>query len=98
MEQKIQKKLFVFQILAFELGIANSRNIEQDICYHQSLCSQTPLRFHLTLGETFSKSTFPKMMTIHNKGALMEILQVFVTLSHVHSLRVFRNDASYRVV
>ena len=30
MEQKIQKKFFVFQINVFELGVANSHNLEQD--------------------------------------------------------------------
>ena len=30
MEQKIEKMFFVFQILTFELGVANSRNIEKD--------------------------------------------------------------------
>ena len=32
MEQKSLKKFFVFQILAFELGVANSRNSEKDPC------------------------------------------------------------------
>ena len=37
--QKIQKKCFVFQIIAFELGVANSQNLEheQDICHRQSM-------------------------------------------------------------
>ena len=34
MAQKIQIKSIVFQIIAFELGVGNSRNIEQDT-YHQ---------------------------------------------------------------
>ena len=38
MEQKIQKKLFVFQIIAFQLGVANSRNIEQDTSHQQPMC------------------------------------------------------------
>ena len=32
MEQKIEKKFSVLQILAFELGVANSRNIENYTC------------------------------------------------------------------
>ena len=32
MEQSIEKKFFVFQIIAFELGVANSCNFEQDAC------------------------------------------------------------------
>ena len=38
MEQKIQKKCIVFQIMAFDLGVANSRNIEHDTCHRQSMC------------------------------------------------------------
>ena len=62
MEQKIEKNYFVCQIIAFELGVANSHNTEQDSCRRQSMSSQTPLRFPRTLEETFSKSTFPRMM------------------------------------
>ena len=37
MEQKIEKKLLVFQIIAFELGVANCRNIEQDTSHRQPM-------------------------------------------------------------
>ena len=30
MEKKLQKKVFIFQIIAFELEVANSQNLEQD--------------------------------------------------------------------
>ena len=55
MEQKIQKNCFISQIMAFELGVANSLNPEQDTCHWQSPCEQTLLRFYLRLGETLSK-------------------------------------------
>ena len=54
MEQKIEKKFFVFQIFAFQLVVENSHNLEQDISHRKSMCRQTPLRFRLTLWETFS--------------------------------------------
>ena len=38
MEQKIDKNFFVFKIIAFELGVANSRNLEEDTCNRQSMC------------------------------------------------------------
>ena len=38
MEQKISKKFFVFQIIPFELGVANSRNIEPETCHRQTMC------------------------------------------------------------
>ena len=93
MEQKIEKKFSVFQIIAFELTVGYSRNLEQDTWYGQSMCEQTPLRFHVTLGETFSKSTSLRMMKKHDKSTLMEISQVFVTLSHVDCQSVFGNGA-----
>ena len=37
-------------------------------------------------------------MNKDDKSALMEIFQVFGTLSHVHCESVFRNDALYKVV
>ena len=64
MEHKIQKMFFVFQIIAFELGVANSRNLERAIC-------QTPVRFYLSLRYTFSKSTSLGMTKKHDKSALM---------------------------
>ena len=70
MEQKIQKILFVFQIIAFELGVANSLNLKHDTCHGQSMCEQPPLTFHLHLGETFSKSTSLRMMKKHDNIAL----------------------------
>ena len=38
MEQKTQKNLFAFEKIAVELGVANSRYLEQDICHCQSMC------------------------------------------------------------
>ena len=38
MKQKIEKMFFVINILAFELGVANSDNIEKDTCHRHSMC------------------------------------------------------------
>ena len=38
MEQKMQKKFIVFQIIAFELGVADSHNLEQDTCHRMLMC------------------------------------------------------------
>ena len=38
MEQKMEEKFFVFQIIVFELGVGNSRNIEQDTSHQHSVC------------------------------------------------------------
>ena len=37
MEQKIQESFCVFQIIAFELGVANSPNLQQDTCHRQPI-------------------------------------------------------------
>ena len=95
MEQKIQKKFFVFQIIAFELAVANCGNSEQDTCNWRSIRQQTPLRFDLTLGETFSKSTSLRIMEKHDKTAVMEILQAFWILSHADCQSMFRNGDFY---
>ena len=63
----------VFQIIAFELAVANSGNIERHTCDQRSICQQTLLRFNLALGEKFLKSTFFRMMEKHDKISLVEV-------------------------
>ena len=91
LERKIEKKACIFKIIAFEFGVANSRNIQEDTWHRQAMCQQTHLRFHLILGETFSVSNSPRMMQKNDKCAVIEISQVFGTLSHVDGESVFRN-------
>ena len=38
MEQIIEKRFFFFRIIGFELGVANSRNLEHDIYHRQYMC------------------------------------------------------------
>ena len=38
MEQKGEQNVFVFQIIAFELGVTNPHNLEQDTSHWQSMC------------------------------------------------------------
>ena len=83
MEQKIQKKFFIFHIISFEFGVKNSLNLEHDTCHWHSMCQQTPKRTHLQLGEIFFKSTSLRVMEKLDKSALMGIFQVLGTLSHV---------------
>ena len=88
-----RKKIFPFQIFAFELGVANSCNVQQDTCHWQAMCQQIHLRFHLTLGGTFSLSTSLRVIHKHDKCAARELSQVFETLSHVDGQNVSWNDA-----
>ena len=89
MEQKLEKWFCVFQIYVFALGVAKSLNLEHDTCHRQSVCEKTLLRIHVQLGEIFSKSTSLRMMKRHDKSALMVVLQVFVTFSHVNCQSAF---------
>ena len=88
---KIENKVFVFQIIAFELGVAYSRNISLDTCNRQAMYEQTHQRFHLALGEKFSESTSLRMLKKDEKCAPMKKSQVFGTLSHVDCQSVFWN-------
>ena len=80
MKQKYQKKLLVLKLIAFESGMTNSHNVEQDICHWQSICYETLLRFKTSLTEMFSESGSPRVMKKYRGSALMKILQEFGTL------------------
>ena len=54
------------------------------------MCQEISLRFDLIVRDTFSKSTSPNMNKTQDNTALMEISQVFGTLSHVHCQSIFR--------
>ena len=85
MEQKIEKKSFVFKIIAFELGITNSRNIEQATCPRQSMCQEISLRFDLIVLENFSRSLSLRMI----KNTIKLLRWRFCKyLEHFHRLTV----------
>ena len=89
MERTNPKKFSVLKIIAFESGTTNSLNLEKDTCYWQSLCYETPLRFNMSRRETFFKSVSLRVMRKYDESLLMQIFQVFETLSHVDCERVF---------
>ena len=57
MEQKIDKKVLVFNIVAFELGWENSHILEQDTCHWQSISFQATLRFKISVSEAYSETS-----------------------------------------
>ena len=79
MNQQIHKNFVVFQIIAFELGVADSPNLQKDTCPRQSVCQETSLRFHLIIRAIFSESTSLKMKKAHDKSTLVKISEVFGT-------------------
>ena len=80
MEQENLKKSSVLEIIAFESGVTDSQNPEQDNCDWQSICYERSPRFNISLREIFSKSGSPIMMRKYDESALMQILQEFGTV------------------
>ena len=62
MEQKIDKKVLVFNIVAFELGWENSHILEQDTCHWQPISYQATLRFKISVSEAYSKTSSLRVM------------------------------------
>ena len=91
MEQRNDKKCLVLKIIPFESRTTNSHNPQQDNCHWQLMCSETSLRFNISLREIFSKSESPRVMEKYDERALMQISQEFGALKHVNCLRSFRN-------
>ena len=52
----------VLKIIAFELGLTNSHNPEEDTCHCESICYQATLRVNISLREIFSQSSFLRVM------------------------------------
>ena len=80
MKQKNRNKLLILKVIAFESGMTNSHNLEQDIFHWQSMCYETPLRFNISLREMFLKSGSPRVVKKYDESALMQISKEFGTL------------------
>ena len=61
------------------------------------MCSQTVRTFCILLRETFSNSIAFALINKYSKGAVVQILTVFVPLYHVAFRRVFRNRTFRRL-
>ena len=88
-EHKIEKKFFVFKIIAFEEGTATSHNPRQDTSHGQSMSEEKNLSFLISAWEIFSKSFSLIVMKKYDKSFLKLISPVFGTISHVHSQSKF---------
>ena len=76
-EQKNQKKVLLFKIIAFEMGSSNSDNMEEDTCLQQSICYQGTLRVNMSLREIFSKPGSLRVMKKQDESTPLQISQVF---------------------
>ena len=69
MKKKIDKKLFVFEIITSELVALNYLYQEQNTCHRDSVCEDTVLRFCILTTETFcQKSDFPVINKYGKRG------------------------------
>ena len=57
MQKKIQKKFFVFDIIASELVVLNCLYQADNACHWLSICKQTDLGFYVSLKEISSSAT-----------------------------------------
>ena len=79
MRKKIQKKSFVFEMLAFEIVAVNSGYCCRNTCHRQLMRLQTVLRFHIRLKLTFCNAIYLQLRRKEgNSGALL-ISAVFGT-------------------
>ena len=73
MKQKNPKKYLGLNIIPFESGTTNYHTREQDNCYWQSMCYETPLGFNISLKEIFSESDSLGVMRKYDESGLMQI-------------------------
>ena len=72
MQQKIQKKSFASEIMAFEIIAGNSAYCCRNTYHRQLMREQTVLRFHIKLKVTFSNSIYLELMRKEgNIGAVL---------------------------
>ena len=72
MQQKIQKKFFDSEIMAFEIVAENSGYCCRNTCHQQLMREKTVLRFHIRLMVTFSNSIYLELKRKEgNSGAAL---------------------------
>ena len=78
-QQKIQKKSFDFEIIAFEIVAENSGYCCRNTCHRQLMREKTVLRFHIRLMVTFSNSIYIELMRKEGNSSAVLISAVFGT-------------------
>ena len=76
-QEKIEEKLFVFEITSSELVALNCLYSEENTCHQQSMYEQTLIRLCIGLKETFSDSFTFKMITKFGNIAAVQIATMF---------------------
>ena len=80
----------ILKIVASESGTTNSQNLEQDTCYSQWMCYETPLRFNISLREIFLKLGSLRVMKKYDENTLMHNFTSVCDPYHVDCQGVFR--------
>ena len=88
MHKKIEKKFFVFEIIASELVALNSVYSEENTCHPHSMCCKTVLRFCMSLTQTFCKSIAFTVINKYGKGGVLDISTKFEHIYHVAFRRI----------
>ena len=92
MQEKIQKKLFVFKIIPSKLVALNCLCSEDNTGHQQSMCQQTLIRLCIWLKQTFSDSITFKMIAKSGNGPVIQIATVFEPVYHVAWQRLLWNE------
>ena len=79
MQQKIQKKSFVSEIMAFEIVAGNSAYCCRNTCHRQLMREQTVLRFYIRLKGTFASSIYLELTRKESNSGSVLISAVFGT-------------------
>ena len=88
MQNKIDKRFFIFGKIASELVPLNCFYEADNACHRHSMCYETVLGICLLLKETFSNGTTFKVINKYFKGAAIQIGILFRPIFHVICLRV----------
>ena len=79
MQEKIQKKYFASEIMAFEIVAVNSAYCYRNNYHRQLMREQTVLRFHIRLKVTFSNSIYLELTRKEGNSGVVLISAVFGT-------------------
>ena len=79
MQQKIQIKSFVSEIMAFEIVAVNSAYCCRNTCHRQLMREQTVLRFYIRLKLTFSNWIYLEFMGKEGNSGVVLTSAVFGT-------------------
>ena len=79
MQQKIQKKSFASEKIAFKIVSGNSAYCRRNTCHRQLMREQTVFRFHIGLKVTFSDSIYLELTRKEGNSSAVLISAVLGT-------------------